>query len=286
MGKIKEAVGSQADQIAKEFPLFADIRTAEPEFASALAGTGLNPAQFVTNAINQISMDMLRPDPGTKIIECQPESVIGALLNCAQMGLRPGPFDEAWIIPRARKAEFHANYKALRRLALEHPEVHRITAQLVRTEDDFDVLEGTENYLRFKPKLLPNKDRGKVRIFFALAKMANGEHQFVWWHTNDMATFRNQFGSKSKSSPWYDASGYGYNRMGLKTVLLRLLDELPRSPKVSELIAADGTVRTDLNPAKRGYEVGEREDTDVDPEPVDLDDLSEPETDPAPAGND
>lgn len=283
MGKIADAVIAGGDEQEAQSTVFDDIRAAESSFTQALTGTGIDPAQFVANAVNYITADLLRPDRGTKIAECLPETIIGALLNCAQMGLRPGPFDEAWIIPRAGKAEFHANYKALRRLALDHPDVHRITAQLVREKDFFTVEDGTEHILAFRPLLAPNTERGPVKFFFALAKLANGEHQYVWWHTNDMASFRDEFGSKAASSPWRAGSGYGYNRMGLKTVLLRLLDELPRSPKLSDLLATDGTVRTNLNPVLPGHQVGERQDADLDPEPVDLDALTEPETETASA---
>lgn len=282
MGKIAEQGRTIADAMhAEQAPttILDDIRAAEDSFAQALTDTGIDPAAFVANAVNYVTNDLMRVDTSTKIAECQPDTVIGALLNCAQMGLRPGPFNEAWIIPRKGKAEFHANYKGLRRLALEHPDVFRITAQTVREKDHFDVEEGTTNYLTFKPKKIPNAERGPVKYFFALAKMANGETPFIWWHTNDMALFRNQFASDSKFSPW--RTNWGYLRMGVKTVLLRLLDELPRAKKLVDLAAIDGTVRTDLDPGKDGYLVSNREDDDL--EPVDLDSLPEPDTESPPA---
>ncbi|HEY3692095.1 MAG TPA: recombinase RecT [Pseudonocardiaceae bacterium] len=259
-----------------ELTIFDEIRARQDSFAQALTDTGIDPAAFVENAVNYVRTDMLRTDSGKKIAECDADSVIGALLNCAQMGLRPGAFDEAWIIPRGGKAAFHANYKALRRLALEHPSVLRIEAEAVRQNDEFEMQKGSNNILLFKEKLAPNSERGGVKYFYALAKMANGESHFRWMHTDDMAQFARMYGGGGASSQW--KSGYGYVRMGVKTILLRLLDELPRAKKLIELSALDGTVRTDLNPAAPGYEVSAHDEDSLDTaDLVDLDALAPPD---------
>jgi recombination protein RecT len=205
--------------------------------------------------------------------------VIGALLNCAQYGLRPGPFKEAWIIPKKKRggvmmAEFQAHYRGLQRMAQAHPEVLRITTRVVYERDVFAVEEGTVNRLTYEPRIGSMKDRGNRVAFFSLAKLANGETPFIWWHDKDVTNFRDYVVKAGERSPWRD--GYGYDAMGRKTVLLRLLDEIPRQTRLVDLIAVDGTVRRDLDPSAPGYEVGERLDDQEDelppePEPVDLD---------------
>ncbi|MFI5593483.1 recombinase RecT [Amycolatopsis sp. NPDC051758] len=263
------ATATLLDQIAQSRDLFAQ----------ALRGSDIDPDQFVSNALNLVQQDLLDPDKKTKIFEAQPESVIGALLNCAQYGLRPGPFKEAWIIPKRKRggivmAEFQAHYRGLQRMAQAHPEVLRITTRVVYERDLFAVEEGTINRLTYEPLIGSVKDRGSRVVFFSLAMLANGESPFVWWHDKDMTNFRDKFVKAGERSPWFDP--YGYDAMGRKTVLLRLLDEIPRQTRLVDLIAVDGTVRRDLDPAAPGYQVGERledQEDDVPPEPdlVDLD---------------
>jgi recombination protein RecT len=283
MGRIAEAV---ADRAATEeaqgqatATLLDAIVESESLFAAALHGSDIDPVQFVSNAVNVVKQDLLDPDKRTKIIECDQESVIGALLNCAQYALRPGPFKEAWIIPKKKRggavlAEFQAHYRGLQRMALAHPEVDRITTRVVYEADEFDVEEGTVNRLIYRPKVGPLAARGQRVAFFSLAKLTNGETPFVWWHETYMTSFRDKFVKAGEKSPWFDA--YGFDTMGRKTVLLRLLDEIPRQSRLVDLVAVDGTVRRDLNPAKPGYEVGEHiDDQEFDnlpeQEPINLD---------------
>jgi recombination protein RecT len=290
MGRITEAVADRAateqEQGQATATLLDAIVNAEPLFTTALNGTDIDPVQFVSNAVNVVKQDLLDPDKKTKIIECDQGSVIGALLNCAQYGLRPGPFKEAWIIPKKKRggavlAEFQAHYRGLQRMALAHPEIDRITTRVVYEADVFDVEEGSVNRLIYRPKVGPLAARGPRVAFFSLAKLTNGETPFVWWHDTYMTAFRDKF-IKAEKSPWFD--GYGYDTMGRKTVLLRLLDEIPRSSRLVDLVAVDGTVRRDLDPGLPGYEVGERiDDQEFDnvpePEPIDLDAEAAPATD-------
>jgi recombination protein RecT len=291
MGRIADAAAEQ-DAAAEldgqtALDLLDMIAQSRELLTTALRGTDIDPEQFVSNAINLVKQDLIDPSKKTKLIECVPESIIGALLNCAQYGLRPGPFKEAWIIPRKRSgtvlAEFQAHYRGLQRMALAHPDVDRITTRVVFEADRFAVQEGTVNRLDYEPKVAPYKERGARRVFFALAILTNGESPFVWWHDQDMANFRDKY-IKATASPWYDS--YGYQEMGRKTVLLRLLDEIPRLNRLVDLVAVDGTVRRDLNPDVQGYEVGERIDEDqadgpVEPDPVDLDAEADRADDPA-----
>lgn len=282
MGRIADAVAEQAAlaeaQGQSAATLIDTITGSEALFAAALHGSDIDPVQFVSNAVNVVRQDLLDPEKKLKIIECEPESVIGALLNCAQYALRPGPFKEAWIIPKMKRgvvlAEFQAHYRGLQRMALAHPQVDRITTRLAYELDVFEVEEATVNRLTHRPKIAPRAARGPRLAFFSLAKLVNGETPFVWWHDSDMTNFRDKY-VKSDKSPWYD--GYGYVTMGLKTVLLRLLDEIPRQSRLADLVAVDGTVRRDLNPETPGYEVAERiaddEETEglAEQEPIDLD---------------
>jgi recombination protein RecT len=267
MGRITTAVAERAateeEQGQATATLLDAIVKAEPLFTTALNGTDIDPVQFVSNAVNVVKQDLVDPDKKMKIIECEQESVIGALLNCAQYGLRPGPFKEAWIIPKKKRggavlAEFQAHYRGLQRMALAHPEIDRITTRVVHEADVFDVEEGSVNRLIYRPKIGPLAARGPRVAFFALAKLTNGETPFVWWHDTYVTSFRDKFVKAGEKSPWFDA--YGYDTMGRKTVLLRLLDEIPRLSRLVDLVAVDGTVRRDLDPATPGYEVGERID--------------------------
>jgi recombination protein RecT len=306
MGRIAAAVAENMAATDRQgqatFELLETIEQSRELFAAALSGTDIDPDQFVSNAVNVVKQDLLDPSKKTKLVECVPDSVIGALINCAHYGLRPGPFKEAWIIPRERGgtvsgddasskrrggivlAEFQAHYRGLQRMALAHPEVDRLTTRVVYQNDRFEVQEGSVNRLLYVPKVLSLKERGQRRAFFALASLTNGETPFVWWHDLDMVAFRTRF-VKARNSPWFD--GYGFNEMGRKTMLLRLLDEIPRQSRLVDLVAVDGTVRRNTDPDVPGYEVGEHVDNEqemelpVEPAPVDLDAESQDDAEPA-----
>jgi len=105
--------------------------------------------------------------------KCTPESIVGALLKCAEWGLLPGG-DNVYLIPRhnnkkpGRPLECNAQrgYQGLIDL------VNRVTgaeveAHVVYENDEFDYQLGTNAYLHHKPAL---KDRGKAICAYAVWK--------------------------------------------------------------------------------------------------------------------
>ena len=53
---------------------------------------GVEAAQLVRDALTAV-----RTNP--KLAECEPNSVLGSLMTCAQLGLRPGVLGHAWLLP-------------------------------------------------------------------------------------------------------------------------------------------------------------------------------------------
>jgi len=105
--------------------------------------------------------------------QCTPESLLSALLKCAEWGLLPGG-DNVYLIPRhnnkkpGRPLECNAQrgYQGLIDL------VNRVTgaeveAHVVYENDEFDYQLGTNAYLHHKPAL---KDRGKAICAYAVWK--------------------------------------------------------------------------------------------------------------------
>ena len=85
----------QNNQIARKDPEAASLRTSiqnmEHQFALAMP-KGVEAAQLVRDALTSIQRN-------PKLAECDRFTVLGGLMTCAQLGLRPGMLGHAWLLP-------------------------------------------------------------------------------------------------------------------------------------------------------------------------------------------
>lgn len=180
-----------------------------------------------------------------KLATCSRASLIGGMLEIAALNLEPGVLGEAWLIPfrnRERKsveATVIIGYKGLLKLAYRSADVGKIVSGVVFEKDDFDWLEGTTAYLKFKKGQGP--DRGKMVAAWALAEraMSNGaiSRPFEVMLDYEIIKIRdNAPSAKAATSPWKTEP----EAMWRKTVLRRLCKFLPSKPEEDRMIRAVG----------------------------------------------
>src|SRR5262245_22783250 len=95
------------------------IRKMEAQFQLAMP-KGVEATRRVRHAMTIMSAN---PDLATS----EPRSVLGALMTCAQLGLRPGVLGQAWVIPFRGKGTLVIGYQGLITLAQRSGDIASIS---------------------------------------------------------------------------------------------------------------------------------------------------------------
>jgi recombination protein RecT len=175
-----------------------------------------------------------------KLAACSPLSLLKATMEAAAVGLEPNtPLQHAWLIPyynsktRVTEVQLQIGYRGLVELSRRSGEIKSISANVVREADVFEYEEGLDVRLRHVPNLTA-KDRGEIRLVYAIAHFRDGGHQHDVMTIDEIETIR----KKSKSpdyGPWKDH----FAEMAKKTVLKRLCKLLPMAIEAATAIEAD-----------------------------------------------
>lgn len=244
-------------------PLTAQVRNMEKQFELAMP-KGLEATQLIRDALTCI-----RQTP--KLAQCEPATVLGALMSCAQLGLRPGVLGHAYLLPfwdgksRTNKAQLVIGYQGMIELAYRSGHVESIAARTVYSNDEFMVEYGSDPKWIHRPQL--GGTRGEPVLFYAEAKMRGGGYVFTDPMTlADMQKYRDKHATAQKNGsvfgPWRDH----FEGMAHKTMVRKLMKMLPKSTEVARAITHDGAIRIDPTPAGIDAEP-DYIDSDVAPDP-------------------
>lgn len=181
------------------------------------------------------------------LLECEVPSLVGAIGQCAQMGLEPNTvLGHAYLVPfntkRKRQngqeewvksVQVIIGYKGLIDLARRSGQIVSISAHEVYENDDFELVYGLEEKLNHTPSF---SDRGVIRGFYAVAKLKDGGTAFEFMSDHQVKEIMSASQSKGKYGPWKDH----YTEMGRKTVIRRLAKYLPLSIEFQTAAVLDG----------------------------------------------
>lgn len=190
-----------------------------------------------------------------KLLDCTPQSLLAAVMVCAQLGLEPdGVRNMAHLVPFGDKVTFIPGYMGLCDLALRSGKLRKIVPRVVYQGDKFEYKFGSGEYIEHVP--CPSKHRGKVVAAYAIAWFADyDDYQFEVMEFTDIEGIRNR-SRASQSGPWVT----DWDAMAKKTVLRQLCKYLPSNAVTPELGMAVGI-----------DEAGERGDPQVFPDTIDID---------------
>lgn len=235
--------------------LRSKIQQMEQHFQLAMP-RGIEAVQLVRDALT-----CLRSNP--KLAECEHNSVLGSLMTCAQLGLRPGVsvLGQAYLLPfwdsradrpgggkGAYKAQLVIGYQGYVELAHRSGRIASIHARTVYEKDYFELEYGAaEDKWVHRPYL--DGPRGKPRLFYAVGRTIDGGYSVTDpVNVADMETYRDRFATAKKNGqvfgPWVDH----FEAMAHKTMVRRLMKLLPKSTEQQQAIAHDGAVRVDVTP--------------------------------------
>ena len=234
-----------------------DIRKMEKAYQLAMP-KGAEAAQLVRDALTALRTTK-------NLAKCEKDSVLGSLMTCAQLGLRPGVLGHAWLLPfwagrdRCYKAQLVIGYQGLIELAHRSGKISSLIARTVFEGDEFSVDYGLADSLVHRPNLF--EDRGEPIAYYAVAKFTTGGHAFMVMTHREMLEYRQEHATaKTKEGvvfgPWVD----NFEGMAHKTCVRQLAKYMPKSTELAQALSADEGVRVDLTPT---VEPAEATDHDV-----------------------
>jgi len=221
------------------------IRTVEDIFASSAFKRQIQaalPKHITADSMWRICLTQLRINP--ELGKCSPESFMGAMLQAAQLGLRPGTLGEAYLIPRwnakTRTVEcnFQPGYQGIVQLAYRSAEVSDISAYPVFEGDFFDYALGDAAHIDHKPNMEAERTAATMTMAYAVIKLVNGGIIRHVMTRGEIDKVRDRFAPRNKEGkvvgPWVT----DYLPMACKTVLLRALKFAPKSTELTKAIEA------------------------------------------------
>lgn len=216
---------------------------------AAVAAKHMNPERMMRVVANAI-----RTTP--KLQECNPLSLLGALMQCASLGLEPNTIlGHAYLIPFDKKApnkqtgkwevvetnvQLIVGYKGLIDLARRSGHITSLSANIHYSDDElWEYEEGTEAKLRHRPGPLA----GKKLHAYAIAKFKDGGHAYVvlpWSHVMKIREGSQGWqqavrAGKREDNPWHKHE----DEMAKKTAIRALAKYLPLSVEFMDAISVD-----------------------------------------------
>jgi len=232
----KSRQGSSAPSNVVPFP--AMLEQFKGEIARAL------PKHLSPDRMVRIALTAFRMNP--KLAQTDPRSVFAAVIQSSQLGLEVGLMGEAHLVPFGSQCQLIPGYQGLMKLARNSGIVQDIYGHEVRVNDKFDIVLGLNRTLVHEPLKksgFPSSDeeRGTIVGFYAVAVFKDGTRTFHAMSKEQIEQVRDnsrgyQMAKKyGKESPW----DTHFIPMGLKTVIRRLCNLLPKSPELAMALAMD-----------------------------------------------
>ena len=206
------------------------IQKMTPEIARVL------PNQMSPDRMARIALTCVRQTPA--LARTTPESFLGALLTCSQLGLEPGPTGDAYLVPYGNVCTFVPGYRGLIRLARNSGQLRDIWAEVVFANDTFRYSLGLHRDLVHEPAA---GKRGEPIAVYAAAELADGGRPFVVMSADEVEAIRAR-SKAGRNGPWVT----DWAAMAKKTAIKQLAKWLPLSAELVAATTLDGSVRTDI----------------------------------------
>jgi recombination protein RecT len=202
------------------------IERMKPELAKVL------PATITAERLARVFTTEVRRNP--TLLECNPESMLGALMLSAQLGLEPGPLGHVYLVPFKREVTFVLGYKGMIDLAYRSGLVKRVETAVVREGDSFEWRKGSRAFLDYTPAGPPG-ERDRVAVY-ALAELRTGGKPFeVLFPEQVEARRKRSPAARAESGPWLTDT----DAMWRKSAVRALAPVLPQSATFAQALAAD-----------------------------------------------
>lgn len=228
------------------------------------------PRMLPASRMIEVTMTEIARNP--QLLKCTQASLIGCVIQCAQLGLQPGIIGEAYLIPfrnnkrNVSECTLVVGYKGLLKLAFNTGEVRAIECSVVHLRDEFRYEMGTDEtagyrHVRAQPQLprMPDDSASKeewgayekvveaawdnfspgpiTHVYASVTMKAGGEKT---WEVMDRAKVmrakKSSRAAESGQSPWQTHP----DEMWMKTVLRHVCKRLPAATdRLGDAVALD-----------------------------------------------
>jgi recombination protein RecT len=177
-----------------------------------------------------------------KLLDCTPRSLLGAVIQCAQLGLEPGVLGHVYLIPFKDQVQIVVGYKGLLKLARNTRELSTIYAHAVYASDMFTYRLGTDPKIEHVPDEKRVGEPGPPTHYYAVARLKDGGVQFEVMTRAAIEAHRDRYSRAAKQGPWVTE----FDEMAKKTVLRRLCKVLPASIELQTAVVLDERAEVQL----------------------------------------
>lgn len=239
-------------EVMKSVSDFLLSKSMQEQLAMALPRSGITPQRLV-----RIVMTEIRKNPD--LLACTKESLIGAILQAAQLGLEPGVLGQCWIIPYKTEATFIPGYRGLVQLAWRSSLVKSAAARAVFDGDVFAFDFGTDE-ITHKP--MGETDPAKLVAAWSVLHTTNGGRIWDVMSRREIDAIRAR-SRAAENGPWVT----DYVEMAKKTVLRRMLKMAPCSAEMAVAMSLDDAADAGI---PQGLDFVLPEGEDAPGEPIDV----------------
>jgi len=182
-----------------------------------------------------------------KLLDCTPESFLGAVIQAAQLGLEPdGVTGMAHLIPYGGKVNFQPGFQGLMELARRSGDISQIVPRVVYGGDDFDYSYGLEkDLLRHVPA--ETNDPGPITHVYCIVRLKDGSSRFEVWPAARIEAHAQRYSqaykAKKKDSPWITH----FPQMAMKTLVVAALKYAPKSVELQKAIGLEEMAQSHID---------------------------------------
>ncbi|MGB5812040.1 MAG: recombinase RecT [Polyangiales bacterium] len=201
------------------------------------------PKHLSPDRMLRLTMTTIANEP--KLLECTQSSLVGSVMQLAQLGLEPGVLGHAYLLPywngkkQATEAQIIVGYKGLLKLARNSGQISTVMANVVYEPESsgvsgsFEYSYGLVDKLHHVPTDEPVTPDDLTHAY-SIVKLKDGGVQ--WEVMNRREVLEVKSGSRAgNSGPWKTHEP----EMWKKTVLRRICKLLPSSIELQTAIALD-----------------------------------------------
>ena len=158
--------------------------------------------------------------------QCEPKSMIAAVLQAAMMGLNPTPqWGEIYFVPYGGQVQMQVGYQGWVKLAYKSAMIKTLRAACIYEGDKYEVEIASDGKIKHA---MGNAygDPSKVLFAYAIAELRTGGEQFVI--LNKMMIERLRMKSPMQKSKVAGAWATDYDKMAMAKAIKQLLKMIPR----------------------------------------------------------
>lgn len=255
--KAKMASGAIVPAAQKSASLVERVKNMSAQAVLDVLPSHIDKDRYVRAALIEIRRNPVLAD-------CTPQSLAGAIVECARRGLEPGVGGHVFIIPRKRKvdgqwvkeATFQLGVMGTLELVRRSGQISTVNVDIVCENDQWDHTSD-ERGIHFQHKVNYRQSRGVPQFAYATALLKDGSTQTVIVDHDDLrearsraAGWRDVYGNPPENwrdspthrewmgkvqeltGPWVE---HEY-AMWKKTALARLVKLLPQTSEMRELM--------------------------------------------------